>query len=58
MHFSRERECVFWLIIGLGKEWGAPTRHSHAWAKLDLEAIWVWWSVGEGGEGDAFSSLP
>ena len=57
-HFLGERKRVFWHTMKLDKSWGRHTRHSHAWGKLELEALWLWWSVGEGGEGDAFSSLP
>ena len=42
----------------LSKEWGRHPRLILAWGKLELEDLGLWWSVGEGGEGDAFSSFP
>ena len=55
---ERERERVFLLNMGLEKVWGRHTRLINVWGKLELEAPWLWWSVGEGGEGDAYSRLP
>ena len=55
--FWRENLRAFWLIIGLGKKEEEPTMLSLAWEKLELEALELWWSVDEGGEGDAFSSF-
>ena len=47
-----------WLTLVLGKVWGRHPRFNLAWGRLELEALWLWWSVGEGAEEDAFSSFP
>ena len=57
-HFLGERECFFWLTTRLGKRQKRFTSHSLAWRKLELEAVKLWWSVGESGEENAFSSFP
>ena len=44
--------------MALGKGWRRHKDLSKAWGNLELEAPWLWWSVGEGGEGDAYLMLP
>ena len=55
---KEERERVFLLTMCLGKGWERNKMLRNVWGKLELEAPWLWWSVGEGGEGDAYSRLP
>ena len=58
MSFSSERDRAFGHTLGLGKEGGTPKRLSNKRGKLHLKDLGLWWSMGEGGEGDDFSSLP
>ena len=56
-HFPREKKRVFWHALELGKRGKRHPRLSLSWGRLDLEALGLWWSVGENGEGEAFSSF-
>ena len=57
-HFFGEREGDFLLTRVLSRRWEGHTRFIFALGKLDLKALGLGWSVGEGGEEDAFSSFP
>ena len=57
-HFSKREKVGFLACLDLGKRGKSHPRLSNTRGNLDLEALELWWSVGEGGEEEAFSSFP
>ena len=55
--FLKREKDGFLTCLELGKGGGVPTRLSNGRGKVHLEALGLWWSVGEDGEGGAFSSF-
>ena len=49
-HFSRREKVSFWQAWELDKKGKGHPRLILAWVKLELEALGLGWSVGEGGE--------